>query len=78
MITARRLLGHYVSGAKLEGSVMLHAVESKGPVSIGPALCGARPGRLSTGWSEPVDDPVTCPRCLRKMKEVERGHPART
>lgn len=33
------------------------------------ALCGVEPGRLTSGWAEPLDPdfPVTCPKCLKRL-----------
>jgi hypothetical protein len=35
-----------------------------------PALCGARPGKRSGGWSEYRPAAVTCPRCLAKLNRT--------
>jgi hypothetical protein len=32
------------------------------------ALCGAKPGRRSAGWSSHAGVAVTCPKCLRKLE----------
>jgi hypothetical protein len=66
-LTARTVLGHSTSGGRLDRGGHVHAVEGSSMISIVPALCGTRPGRWSPGWSQPVDDPVTCPRCQREM-----------
>jgi len=38
------------------------------------AICGAKPGRRSVGWStrEPEDRQVTCPRCLKKLERMSK------
>lgn len=35
--------------------------------NYGVALCGAKPGRQSVGWSAHGGDEVTCKRCLKKL-----------
>lgn len=34
----------------------------------GDALCGAKPGRRSVGWTALDGHAITCPRCRRKMQ----------
>ena len=34
----------------------------------GEALCGAKPGRRSAGWTALDGREITCQRCLRKLK----------
>lgn len=43
--------------------------ECVGP-SFRPALCGARPGRLSAGWNEDSHRAATCPRCLARFDKL--------
>jgi hypothetical protein len=45
-----------------------HAVK-KSEIS---AICGAKPGRRSVGWSPTpkANSVVTCPRCLKKLEKV--------
>ena len=35
------------------------------PVAGYVALCGAKPGRRSAGWSDHDEPAATCPRCIR-------------
>ena len=42
------------------------------------AICGARPGLRSQGWSLIRGDAVTCPGCLRKLSAVADGGVAST
>ena len=39
------------------------------------ALCGAKPGKRSAGWSsyQPAGRVVTCKRCLKKVEKLERN-----
>lgn len=77
-IVVRRLVGRCADGAELGGGLLWHALETGVVglavagvvVSIGRgwvALCGARPGRHSAGWSQDDGPGVTCPRCLRQL-----------
>lgn len=66
---ARKLTGRCSSGAERGRGVKFHAV-STGSSPWATALCGARPGRLSAGWSEHLGDAVTCPRCTRKLERA--------
>lgn len=60
-----RLVGRCADGAQRGGGTRTHLVPMG--TAFGRALCGAKPGRLSSGWSA-VDGPETptCPRCLAK------------
>lgn len=60
-IRVLRLLGRCTDGAERGAGRHWHAVEG------GVALCGARYGRWSAGWTEYQGERVTCPKCLRKM-----------
>jgi hypothetical protein len=59
-------------GAKGEtcayGSRPYHAVPLHAPKDA-RAVCGARPGLHSLGWSEPGEQ-VTCTRCLRRIERA--------
>lgn len=63
---ARYLAGRCANGAERDGGTLFHAV----PAESWKALCGSQPGRRSAGWGTPWKDeqPVTCPRCLKRMK----------
>lgn len=61
-VEARQLAGRCANGAERDGGTIWHAV----PATSYSALCGAKPGRRSAGWSMRLGDVVTCERCLRK------------
>lgn len=58
-----RLTGRCCDGAERDGGTKWHLI-----LNPGKALCGAKPGRLSNGFLEEDGREVTCPRCLKKMK----------
>lgn len=64
-IQARRMAGQCTSGAERDGGKLFHAVARN------KALCGAKPGRRSVGWSAHLGEKVTCPRCLKKMENIK-------
>lgn len=68
--TPKHMTGRCRSGGDNTG-VVAHAV----PAGQWAALCGKEPGRLSAGWSEYIDDAVTCPRCLRKIEKMKEPKP---
>lgn len=62
--------GRCANGGERDRGAVLHAVERGADLEA--ALCGAKPGRRSAGWSItqlPLAK-VSCPRCLVR---VERG-----
>ncbi len=67
-------LGTLSSGAQRNHGTVLHAL----PLSVshfgyGKALCGTEPGRRSIGWATDYEGmPVTCKRCLAKIKVSEQ------
>lgn len=64
------LAGRCANGFERDHGRVVHAVPSanpSGPGSDRKALCGAKPGRTSAGWSQYDSDAVTCQRCLSKM-----------
>ncbi len=63
------LIGRAWNGAELDRGHVTHAVPQDSAYTHAPALCGVRPGRRSAGWSAYAEPTVTCPRCLRKLKE---------
>jgi hypothetical protein len=71
---AVRLTGRCANGAERDGGTKYHALAEREHV----ALCGAKPGRRSVGWSDYADSvrdvsKTTCPRCIAKFKrEAER------
>lgn len=68
MYILARLTGRCADGAQRGGGVKIHWVPSG--QTYGTALCGAKPGRLSSGWDE-MDGPETptCPRCQAKVRK---------
>lgn len=58
-----RLAGRCLDGAERDGGRRFHAVV-RGSYK---ALCGAKPGRQSAGWSERLGDRATCSRCIEFM-----------
>lgn len=65
-IECRRLAGRCTDGAERGKGQLFHAV----PTISNTALCGAKPGRHSAGWSETVGQDITCPKCLRKLQRM--------
>lgn len=61
---ALRLTGRCANGGELDGGRLFHAVKEHSYA----ALCGAKPGRRSVGWSLRAGEAVTCKRCLNRMK----------
>src|SRR5688572_12887157 len=61
-----RLAGRCADGFERDGGSLYHAVKGWS------ALCGAKPGRRSAGWSEHQGDRVTCPKCQRKILKLEK------
>lgn len=57
------LLGRLANGAERDHGIHYHAV----PLGTNKALCGAKPGRRSVGWSTYFRETVTCPECLKKL-----------
>ena len=62
---AMHLTGACRSGSD-KTSTLTHAVDA----ATGDAVCGRTYGRHSAGWSDRLDDAVTCPRCLRKLAKM--------
>lgn len=61
-------LGRLANGFQSDHGTVIHAVCRLG------SYCGTKPGgRRSVGWSEPEDSPVNCPKCLEKIKMVEKA-----
>ncbi len=65
----RRLAGQCLTGAERDGGRIYHAVPTGPEPTFERAVCGAKPGRLSAGWSD-VGEAVTCPRCLRALERL--------
>lgn len=65
---AHALVPRYIiRRAPQRGGVTLYHATDSGPYTRGPALCGAKPGRKSAGWSDVVGPEVSCPRCVRNL-----------
>lgn len=51
---------------------LIHAIDDPdyayGP-SYAQAICGARPGRRSNGWSDYRSDHATCSKCIKRLEE---------
>lgn len=65
--------GRCANGAERDHGSLVHAVDTELDWgSMAPALCGTRPGKRTPGWVESYKgNTVTCPKCLKKMKEQE-------
>ena len=57
------------NGAERDSGRLYHAV----PEGEWKAVCGAKPGRTSYGWSTHVGTAATCPRCLKKLAKTTGG-----
>lgn len=60
----RKKTGRLTDGYERGKGVLFHAVVCE------TALCGAKPGRLSAGWSIEQGDKVTCDKCLKKLSKL--------
>lgn len=67
MIAAHYKIGRCANGAERDGGHIRHAIDN----GAWTAVCGAKPGRASAGWSHEAEpaDKVNCPRCLKKLDE---------
>lgn len=65
-ILAIQLAGRCRNGAERDHGRLYHALPEDGYV----ALCGAKPGRRSVGWSSHTGTEVTCPRCLKRLADT--------
>ena len=72
-----RSAGRCANGHERGQGVRTHAVPASDELArngyvLTPALCGAKPGSRSAGWSHwPGMGAVTCPRCLRKAEGLQ-------
>lgn len=66
----RMLAGRCVNGSELGSGTRWHAVPIGEHGMAWTALCGAKPGRRSAGWSSWIvrGQAVTCPRCSKKLE----------
>ena len=60
------LTGCCANGAQRDAGRLFHAVP--GNSAFGKALCGATPGRRSSGWSESEGKAPTCDRCRSSLE----------
>ena len=61
----RALLGRLANGAERDHGMIVHAVGKAG------ALCGAKPGGRSAGWSLYPEDRITCSKCLTNIEKLK-------
>lgn len=68
--TVRVLAGRCANGSELGGGARWHAVQIGEHGMDWTAMCGAKPGRRSAGWSRWIvrGQAVTCPRCAKKLE----------
>ena len=67
------LAGRCANDCERDQGVRVHAVPysqalASNGYAINSAICGAKPGPRSAGWSYSGPRPVTCPRCLARMR----------
>lgn len=66
-----KLAGRCSDGYERGQGTRVHALENvrqPSPTDIyGDALCKAKPGRRSVGWTPMIGSDVTCPKCLKKL-----------
>ena len=67
-----KLAGRCANGYERGKGSVIHAVPHsdmlvKNGWCLDSAICGAKPGPRSAGWSHRADQPITCPKCLRKL-----------
>lgn len=60
----KQLVGRLANGAERDHGTVVHYVNGFG------ALCGAKPGRRSVGWTIVWDVEITCPRCKKLFNEM--------
>jgi len=65
--TPKVLTGRCRTGSE-RGGHLAHAVA--GDSWYETALCGAKPGKRSNGWSEYRPEAVTCPKCLARLAKL--------
>lgn len=78
-LTPAKLAGRCCTGEERGQGVRIHAIpgayrQSIGNEVFGTALCKAKPGRRSVGWTAMDGYAVTCPKCLRKMSSNVRAN----
>lgn len=69
--TAAKLAGRCSDGYERGQGMRVHALaDARRPDATtvyGTALCGAKPGRRSVGWTPMDGTEITCPQCLKKL-----------
>ncbi len=63
-VRAARLMGRCADGAERDSGRLVHALE----IGSSKALCGAKAGRRSAGWSSWHVTEVTCRQCARGVR----------
>lgn len=64
---AQRLLGRLANGTEAGKGSLVHVV----PEDANRSLCGATYGAArSVGWSDELQGPATCPRCLARLSRM--------
>ena len=67
-----QLAGRCANGAERDHGVLFHArLLREDGYPEGKALCGAKPGKRSIGWSYHPGDEVTCERCLARLGRMK-------
>ena len=71
------LSGRCANGFERGTGALIHAIDY-GAVRLddyftGPAVCGAKPGRRSSGWSIRYPGAITCRRCLKRLRAALAG-----
>lgn len=71
--------GKVRNGAQRDQGSIVHAVPGNPQNGFWgtPALCGAVPGKKGYGWANGFDPDVevqvTCPKCLKKLQQLQEG-----
>jgi hypothetical protein len=65
-IVPRQMMGRLSDGRARDHGKIVHATIGTASYCHGKAICGAKPGPRSAGWSD-AESAVTCPKCLKKM-----------
>jgi hypothetical protein len=64
---SERLMGRCANGNEADRGRVFHVV-AEGP--DGKALCGAKGGARSVGWTGPGEEPASCPRRLASLAKM--------
>lgn len=63
----KEMLGRCIDGTERFGVYIVHAVSRLN--TNGASLCNTAPGKKLSGWSEPLNEPVSCKRCLALLEK---------